>query len=145
MRKLRSVSDKSGRQDTIRAEIGEPPLDPPPSVAELGRPAESLPVRSAPSSPARLVTEPGGRRRRDLPAVFPEPQVGSHDPAVRVYSTAPSTYPGPGDDQIYRLRRIRTASVLLGLGIILWWANGVLWEGIGDILDLFRSSTTVVP
>ena len=77
--------------------------------------------------------------------MFPEPQVGSHDPAVRVYSTAPSTYPGPGDDQIYRLRRIRTASVLLGLGIILWWANGVLWEGIGDILDLFRSSTTVVP
>jgi hypothetical protein len=40
---------------------------------------------------------------------------------------------------MYLLRRIRTASVLLGLGIILWWAFGALGEGVGDVLDLFRA------
>jgi len=51
------------------------------------------------------------------------------------------------EEQLYRLRRIRTAGVLLSLAIVLWWAFGALGEGVGDVFDLFRSpaETTLLP
>ncbi len=122
----------ASRLERIRARVGE-----------LGRNVSS--PRPTPSARTGLVAQPIGRPDRELPSVFPDTQVGSFDPAVRVYSTAPSTYPSPDDVQMYLLRRIRTASVLLGLGIILWWAFGALSEGVGDVFDLFRSPVEASP
>ena len=99
--------------------------------------------RPAPASMG-LVTAPPPQPERDLPSVFPGSPIAGYDPAVRVYSTAATTFPGPDDEQIYTLRRLRTAAVLLGLGIVLWWAVGALGEGIGDVLDLFRSTQETV-
>jgi hypothetical protein len=94
-----------------------------------------------------LVAAPSRRPERDLPSVFPDGRMGDYDPAVRVYSTAPASFPGPEDEQVYTLRRLRTTAALIGLGIVLWWAVGALGEGIGDVFDLFRSPpvTTLLP
>lgn len=65
-----------------------------------------------------------------------------YDPDVRVYSTAPATFPSEDDRQLYLLRRIRTALVLLALALVLWWAVGAFREGFWDVVDLFRTPTT---
>ncbi len=135
------LRSKPNRLHRAREKMSRKPRTAPPVVAGLERPVTSTPTRNAPSPRTGLVAKPAGGPEREFAAVFPDSQTGSRDPAVRVYSTVPSTFPDPGDVQLYRLRRIRTASVLLGLGIILWWAFGALGEGFGDVLDLFRAPT----
>ena len=127
----------SSRAERIRARVGELGRNAPLPFAAVDRLVKSAPPRTAPSARTGLVAEPVGPTGRELPSVFPDTQAGSFDSTVRVYSTATSI-PDPGDQSMYRLRRIRTASVLLGFGIILWWAFGALGEGVGDVLDLFR-------
>ena len=133
---VREIQGAPSRMDRLRLMLGRRSTPP---ITKVERPGESAPARSAPSDRTGLVANLGRR----LPAVFPDSQVGSYDPAVQVYSTAPSTYPGPGGEQLYRLRRIRTTIVLLGLGIIWWWAYGALGEGFSDVLDLFRGPAEV--
>ena len=139
--RLRPLRSDPSRMERIRARVGELGRKAPSSPTAVERLVKPSPPRPAPSARTGLVAEPG----RELPSVFPDTQIGSFDPAVRVYSTAPATYPNPDDEQIYLLRRIRTASVLLGLGIILWWAFGALGEGFGDVLDLFRTPVESSP
>ncbi len=143
--RLTPLRDDSSRLERIRARVGELGRNAPSPIAAAERLAKPTPPRPAPSARTGLVAQPVGRTDRELPSVFPDTQVGSFDPAVRVYSTAPSTYPDPDEEQMYLLRRIRTASVLLGLGIILWWAFGALGEGFGDVLDLFRAPVEASP
>jgi transcriptional regulator with XRE-family HTH domain len=137
--RLTPLRDDSSRLERIRARVGELGRNAPSPIATVERLGKPTRPRPAPSARTGLVADPVGRTGRELPSVFPDTQVGSLDPTVTVYSTAPSTYPSPDDEQMYLLRRIRTASVLLGLGIILWWAFGALGEGVGDVLDLFRA------
>lgn len=131
------------RRDGIRPRLVELSGTDPSAVT--GRPMKPPPPRPAPNRRTGLVTKPAGQTVGELPSVFPDTR--AYDPAVRVYSTTPSTYPGPGDERLYLLRRISAASVLLGLGIILLWAFGALGEGIGDVLDLFRApgDSSLVP
>ena len=137
----------SSRPDGIGEKVGDPSGNASPAVAGLEPPTKPPPPSPAPSRRTGLVMEPVGRTARELPLVSPDSQIGSYDPAVRVYSTAPSTYPSPGDEQLYLLRRIGATGVLLGLGVILWWAFGALGDGLGDVLDLFRTpvDTSRVP
>jgi len=131
-RRIRPLRGESSRLDRIRSKVE-------------GRRSEasSAPVQSfrsqprpTPSRSAGLVSSPWSDR--DFAAVSPESQSASYDPAVRVYSTR-SGRVYTGEEQLYRLRRIRTAGVLLGLAIVGWWAFGALGEGVADVFDLFRS------
>ncbi len=135
--RLKPTRADSSRVERIRARVGELGRNAPLPFAAVDRLVKPAPPRTAPSARTGLVAEPVGRAGRELPSVFPDTQAGSFDSTVRVYSTATSIL-DPGDQSMYRLRRIRTASVLLGFGIILWWAFGALGEGVGDVLDLFR-------
>jgi len=135
----------SSRPDGIREKVGDPSGNAPPAVTGLEPPTKPPPPSPAPSRRTGLVMEPVRRTARELPSVSPDSQIGSYDPAIRVYSTAPSTYPSPGDEQLYLLRRIGATGVLLGLGIILWWAFGALGDGLGDVLDLFRTPANTSP
>ncbi len=143
--RLTPLRDDSSRLERIRARVGELGRNAPSPIATVERLVKPTRPRPAPSARTGLVAEPVDRAGRELPSVFPDTQVGSFDSAVTVYSTAPSIYPSPDDEQMYLLRRIRTASVLLGLGIILWWAFGALGEGVGDVLDLFRAPVEASP
>ncbi len=115
-----------------------PPAEPPP----LRVASAATPRRPAPPEQSGLVGRPRGGR---LTAVFPEMRHADYDPAVRVYSTGPATFPSAGDETFYRLRVIRTAAVLLALAIVLWWALGSLGEGWSDLLDLFRDPADLPP
>ncbi|MEE9205748.1 MAG: helix-turn-helix domain-containing protein [Acidimicrobiia bacterium] len=143
--RLTPLQVDASRLERMRARVGEFGRNVPSPIAAVERLAKLASPRPALSARTGLVAQPVGRPDRELPSVFPDTQVGSFDPAVRVYSTAPSTYPSPDDEQMYLLRRIRTASVLLGLGIILWWAFGALGEGVGDVFDLFRAPGEASP
>ena len=114
------------------------------SVTELRPTRRTAPARPAPSASRGLVREPRYAPNQ-LPSVFPDPPMEGYDPAVHVYSAAPATYPGPGDEDRYLLRRIRTTGVLIGLGLVLWWAFGSLWDGFGDVIELFRAPTMPTP
>lgn len=120
-RRIRPLRSDESLSDRVRSKLS--------GAASSGR-------ARTPTTPPRLVAAPVVER--ELPSVFPD-SPGEYDPSVLVYSTAPSTYPGPGDEQLYLLRRIRTAVVLIGLGLVLWWSVGALGEGLGDVLDLFRT------
>lgn len=135
--------DVSGPEVAVQIVDGDFPSGDP--FSRRLKPLRSKP-RPAPSRSAGLVSGPDSWPDRDFPAVSPESQVASYGPAVRVYS-AGSGRVYPGEEQIYRLRRIRTTGVLLGLAIVLWWAFGALGEGVGDVFDLFRSpvETTLLP
>ncbi len=113
-----------------------PPAEPPP----LRVAPEATPRRPAPAERSGLVGRPRGNR---LTAVFPEMRHAGYDPAVRIYSTEPATFPSAGDESFYRLRVIRTTAVLIALAIVLWWALGSLGEGWSDLLDLFRDPAEV--
>jgi hypothetical protein len=141
-RRLKPLRGEPRRWDRLRSKV-EGRLSE--GSSDTVKPLRSKP-RPAPSRSAGLVSGPEGWPDRDLAAVFPESQVASYDPAARVYS-ASSGRVYPGEEQIYRLRRIRTTGVLLGLAIVLWWAFGALGEGVGDVFDLFRSpvETTLLP
>ncbi len=129
-------------------EGADPPSDPIQRRTQSERgaePAASLRVApaSAPSHPSAaegsgLIRRPRTSGRQ-LPSVFPDVRYAHYAPAVRVYSAAPARYPTSDDDRMDRLRRLRTAGVLLTLGLVLWWAFGALGEGMGDVLDLFRA------
>ncbi len=129
-------------------EGADPPLDPIQRRTQFGRGAEpAASLRVAPASAPNHPTPAEGSgliRRprpsgRQLPSVFPDVRYADYDPAVRVYSAAPASFPSPDDDRIYLLRRLRTAGVLLTLAVVLWWAFGALGEGMSDLLDLFRA------
>jgi transcriptional regulator with XRE-family HTH domain len=109
------------------------------TITPLRGAAKPAPIRTAPSTATGLVREPR-HAVAQLPSVFPDPPIASYDPATYVYSTVPSVFPGPGDDQFYLLRRVRTAGVLLVLGVVLWWAVGALGQGLSNVLDLFRGT-----
>jgi len=139
-RRIRPLRGEPSRLDRIRSKVE-------------GRRSEasSAPVQSfrsqprpTPSRSAGLVSSPWPDR--DFAAVPPESQSAAYDPAVRVYS-ARSGRVFTDEEQLYRLRRIRTTGVLLGLAIVGWWAFGALGEGVGDVFDLFRSpaETTLLP
>jgi transcriptional regulator with XRE-family HTH domain len=100
----------------------------------------SAPRRPSPSSATGLVRAP--RQASQLPSVFPEPAFAPYDPAVHVYAAGPLKPPSDAEEQMYLLRRINTTAVLIGLGLLLWWASGSLWEGFGDVIDLFRAPVT---
>jgi transcriptional regulator with XRE-family HTH domain len=107
------------------------------SVAPIRTPVPAGPAR-VPS--AGLAQAPGRpRQATQLPSVFPDPAFAPYDPAVHVYSSGPIPSPTEDEEQMYILRRIRTTATLIGLGLLLWWAMGGLWEGLGDAIDLFRS------
>lgn len=121
--------------DRVRSALqGRRPI----GTLDRDRPRVVAPARPAPKADIGLVRRPVVTRR-ELPSVFPDATQGAYDPVVRVYSTAPSTYPGPGEVRVYALRRIRTAIVLIVLGLVLWWALGALGQGFNDVLDLFRT------
>ena len=126
---LGRIADRLARRDD-RAE--------PASVTSIAK----RPRRPAPSASTGLVSEPRPAAR--LPSVFPEPALTPYDPEVHVYSAGPVRAQTDAEAQTYLLRRVRTAAVLIVLGIVLWWASGSLWEGLGDVIDLFRAPTSGV-
>ena len=142
-RRLRPLRGEPSRLDRIRQRLEGRRSE---ASSAAVKPLRSSSPRPAPSRTAGLVSGPSGWSDRDFPSVFPESQTASYDPAARVYSAC-SGRVDPDEEQFYRLRRIRTTGVLLGLGIVLWWAFGALAEGVGDVFDLFRGpvETTVLP
>ena len=127
---LAKIADRLARRDEQKTtDSGDG------SVTRIREPA---PRRTAPAATTGLVRAPLASQ---LPSVFPDPAIAPYDPAVHIYSTTPVSNPIEADDQIYLLRRVRTGAVLLGLGLVLWWALGALGEGFGDVLDLFRTPT----
>lgn len=134
-RLLERIADRLARRDERR--VGS---DKDASVTPIRAPKPEL-RRPAPNTVVGLVREPRPMASQ-LPSVFPDPPIASYDPATHVYSTAATAFPTDADDQFYLLRRIRTAAVLIGLGVALWWALGSLWEGFGDVFELFSTPTT---
>lgn len=118
-----------GRNRSLRP--APPGFDPRPS-----------PARSTPRT-GGLVAPPPARAPTAAPATRGI-DTAIHDPDYHVYSTAPTDYPTAEDRQLYLLRRIRTALILIALGVVLLWALGALQQGIVDVFDLFRASTTTV-
>jgi transcriptional regulator with XRE-family HTH domain len=139
-RRLEPLREDSHRFERLRARVESIRND---ITGTTVSPLERSTERTAPA-PMGLVAAPPRPTERDFPSVFPDSHMGNYDPSIRVYSTAAATFPGPDDEQVYMLRRLRTAAVLLGLGIVLWWAVGALGEGIGDVLDLFRTTQETV-
>lgn len=131
---LARIADRLARRDEKKTE-GEPA-----SVTTLPDRKQPTPRRPAPRTTTGLVRQPRPMATQ-LPSVFPDPAIAPYDPAVHVYSAAPTRFPSEADEQTYLLRRIRTTAALIGLGLVLWWAMGSLWEGFGDVIDLFRSPT----
>lgn len=132
---LARIADRLARRDEKKSD-GDPA-----SVTSLRERRQPAPRRPAPHATTGLVRQPRPVATQ-LPSVFPDPAIAPYDPAVHVYSTAPTRFPSESDDQTYLLRRIRTAAALLGLGLVFWWAVGSLWEGFGDVIDLFRTPVT---
>jgi transcriptional regulator with XRE-family HTH domain len=122
------IADRSSRRDDPAAEN---------DGASISPIKEAAPSRPAPATSTGLVREPHQALR--LPTVFPDPPLAQYDPAVHVYSTAPLQPLAEDERRLYQLRRIRTAAILIVLGVLLWWALGSLWEGLGDVADLFRT------
>jgi transcriptional regulator with XRE-family HTH domain len=126
---LGNIADRLARRDERRAAEQA-------SVSPIRTPA---PARPTPSTSTGLVSVPRRpRHATQLPSVFPDPAFAQYDPATHVYSAAPLTPPTEDEVQMYILRRVRTTAVLIGLGLLFWWALGSLWEGLGDAIDLLR-------
>lgn len=127
---LTRVADRLHRRDAAKEEVGEA------AVTPLRR-TEQAPRRPAPSPSTGLVRQP--MRVSHLPSVFPEPAIAPYDPEVRIYSAASARPLSDEEEQLYLLRRLRTGAALIGLALVLWWALGSLWEGFGDVIQLFRT------
>jgi transcriptional regulator with XRE-family HTH domain len=121
-------------------------------IEELRNSVTSAPARNRlqPPSVTRGVIPPPPQtssRQKPAPGILPTSKSGRPDPTNRVYATTTPPISLADEERFYRTRRVATSVALIGLGLLLWWAVGELGDGIGNLLDLFRttSGTGVTP
>jgi hypothetical protein len=93
---------------------------------------------AVPGQLAAQVAAPAGAANTG--SVFPVPDTRKRSEMVTYHSVEGGT--GTDERLTYATRVLMTIAVLVGLAGLLWWAVGAFGDGIGSVLDLFRSEET---